>query len=694
MRQEFLEYLRLDEKQRAQTRPPDRHVVANLELRQAIGSLFQQKCAFCESRTPKLTTYRFRPTSEALPLKREPNNHLYYGWLADAWQNLYLICTDCIPRPMNHFPVVGARCPIPDPGIYEEYVSENSGDWRFGIDEKPLLLDPCTDQDIRSHLEPAMDGTLVPQSARGEAMIAHFKLNRKELVDRRRRAFEGLLRRMRGVRYRLPGPDDQFSGSLRVLRDMYMENTILMGGGRQVPFRRVAEAPPVKAWNLQSVEIQSFKSLEHVRIDMPEQNPENTKRDYGEGGGALLILGENATGKSSLLEALALAMLPDDARDALGERPEKIILDPRYLGNENKKAGQRGHVSLAFEDEDGNSLKRQLSLTQDGFHSDGLLPKGFPVFGYGAYRQYRDGQRRWTADRRVVSLFRTDNLLSNPERWLLRLPEDRFDMVVQALRYIIGEDFKIIERDRASRRCVILMDRDGVELRMPLDTVSSGFRTILALTCDVMRWLMEREPEFTTLNAARGLVLIDEVEAHLHPRWKVAIMDGLRRALPNMTFIVTTHDPLCLRGMRDGEVLVLQRVKGEAAGSSLPIMVETLTELPDVTKLTIEQLLTSDLFDLFDTDDPVTGRAMADLADVLALQRSGASVDEPYMQRLLKKFRGQIDGALPVGSTEVSRLVQEAVAEFIINRLKLPKDGRRALREVTKKRIIKALEEV
>jgi hypothetical protein len=67
-----------------------------------------------------------------------------------------------------------------------------------------------------------------------------------------------------------------------------------------------------------------------------------------------------------------------------------------------------------------------------------------------------------------------------------------------------------------------------VSSRTPLSSVSSGFRTILALTCDVMRWLIEREKGFTTLDAARGLFLIDEVEAHLHPRWKVTSMDGLR----------------------------------------------------------------------------------------------------------------------------------------------------------------------
>jgi hypothetical protein len=168
-------------------------------------------------------------------------------------------------------------------------------------------------------------------------------------------------------------------------------------------------------------------------------------------------------------------------------------------------------------------------------------------------------------------------------------------------------------------------------------------------------------------------------------------MEGLRRALPNMTFIVTTHDPLCLRGMRDGEVLVLQRIPGSAAGSELPSMVETLTTLPDVTKLTIQQLLTSDLFSLFDTDDPKTGRAMADLADALALHRSGVPVTDERKKELKRKFDEEVNGALPVGATEVARLVQEAVAEYVIQRGKISAADRGQLRARTKALIIQAL---
>lgn len=81
MRQAYLEFLALDPRRRAQTRPPDRHLPTSApDLDTALRRLFHEKCAFCERRVT-VTTYRFRPTSEALPiLDREGS--LAYGWLA------------------------------------------------------------------------------------------------------------------------------------------------------------------------------------------------------------------------------------------------------------------------------------------------------------------------------------------------------------------------------------------------------------------------------------------------------------------------------------------------------------------------------------------------------------------------------------------------------------------------------------
>src|SRR6185295_11698167 len=139
----------------------------------------------------------------------------------------------------------------------------------------------------------------------------------------------------------------------------------------------------------------------------------------------------------------------------------------------------------------------------------------------------------------------------NPEHWLLDCDRPVFDAAVRALREIL-----MLERDGKISRDngQILIETSGGSAR--LKELSVGYKSILALSVDVMRELMQH---FDNLEEASAVVLIDEIEAHLHPRWKMRIISLLRRAMPKVQFIVTTHDPLCLRGMYDGEVFVLQR---------------------------------------------------------------------------------------------------------------------------------------
>ncbi|WP_417416983.1 AAA family ATPase [Hoeflea sp.] len=707
MRESYLAYLRLDEKQRSQTTPPDRHLPYDDDLDRALSDLFSDQCAFCESRT-KLTAYRFRPTSDALPVGKDQFAFMAYGWLADAWQNLYPVCRECRPKQLNFFPVATRRSSVPSASEYKAYADKNDGLWHLPVSEKNLLLDPCNDRDIARHLILADNGFLTELSARGEATIAHFNLNRLSLVNRRGIARERLARDVSLLSSR---PDSYFASKAWVsetefpgLMASYIKSTRSKSSGQP------ATAAPVKGlrkptktsgpkkdalsrWQLATVKIRSFKSLEQVEFEMPARNDEQGKSLTP----ALMILGENATGKSSILEAITLTLASKDARQALGIKPENLLLNPTFMGDQKKRRRSSASVHIGFTDGNGKSLEVGLKLTSRGFTVDGKFPPGIPVFAYGAYRHYLNDFLEWEPHRNIVSLFKSDSLLSNPEKWLLKISQTKFNMVVRSLRHVfgIGEDFNVIERDQKAKRCMVVVEwANGKLSKTPLSSVSSGFRTILALTCDMMRWLLDEKLDwdFQTLNDAHGIVMIDEVEAHLHPRWKVRIMEGLRKALPKMTFIVTTHDPLCVRGMLDEEVMVLQRLPGPALDSNLPVAIETLTKLPNVSQLTIEQLLTSDLFSLFDTDDPVSGKAMAELADSLVKSRSEPIDENSPAARMLQKFRREIEEALPIGNTEVSRIVHEAVSSYIIKRGNMNATARVGLREDTKKTILEALE--
>jgi len=444
--------------------------------------------------------------------------------------------------------------------------------------------------------------------------------------------------------------------------------------------------------SLVSISLKNFKGIEQLELLMPpvqEAPAPNSKPSRA----ALLILGENAAGKSSILEATALALCTEEARAQLPVDVASLPLDPELLGAGQVPQCTSATVTVTFQ----NASKRELTIAGGAYWHEGT-PIAPPVFAYGAFRQYQKQVRRYSPGKSVINLFDSTALLSNPEKWLLGLKQVEFDSVVRALRDILSieGEFEVMERDFENQRCLIVTAAAGSQAlcRTPLSLASSGYRSVLAMACDIIQGLMNRRlnPHFESLETAQAVVLIDEVEAHLHPRWKIQIMGALRSALPNVTFIATTHDPLCLRGMRDGEVIVMQRVaSADNPDSEWPVMVEQVIRLPNVSQLTIEQLLTSDFFSLASTDQPDTERELAMFADLLAAREQGQPLSDAQ-QRAWNRFERDISDALPVGATEVQRLVQEAVVEYLQNRRQASAIKLGELREKSRRRILAILE--
>ncbi|CAN7609609.1 AAA family ATPase [Devosia sp. LjRoot3] len=292
-----------------------------------------------------------------------------------------------------------------------------------------------------------------------------------------------------------------------------------------------------------------------------------------------------------------------------------------------------------------------------------------PLFAYRP-RRYFDGSVRRPGLRNVDTLFLPDRKISNPEPWLASLarrPPQVLSEVVSALRHVLQLDgeFSHIEVPRGARGsdgiCYINIkktaaDGSNFQIRQRLSVASSGYRSILALVCALYAGLMETAANDGISEAdialeARNrvaIVLIDEIEAHLHPRWKLGVIEGLRRAFPNIMFIMTSHDPLCVRGMKQGEVVLLNRY--QTGVSKRPEAVEAVRLEQDFTRLTIEQLLTSELFQMFSTDDAEIDRAFAEVSVLLSKDKNDLSDQEA---NIVKSFQDQMSTALPYGLSEV-----------------------------------------
>lgn len=733
-------FMRESEERRSQASPPPQShsSTANVEALVALNDLFRGKCAFCESKAP-INVHFFRPPEEAEPLARSQFSHLYYVWLRTDWGNVYAICSHCAAASRTRFPVQDpTRGRLPTVDELESFANENYGLWRWKHMDGRLLLDPCEDRSFVSHLSFNLNGGIQAFTKKGARTIEIFDLDREPLMRARAATFKDYVDLLQEELERDAAPNAfdfasmEFGGAWylllrRILNRVgaRMDRSIKTGHNqvrRQVEqiwstpigrdaFRaalddvqepiesRTVRRPPDqgKVRRLTSVLVKNFKALENLQVDIPLHVIADREAGREAEAATLLVLGENAAGKSTILEAVALALCNEKIRQRLERPPESFILDPELMGSPGHLRPQTSSVHLTFED--GETLS--LTIT-DQFEESGARENLPPVFAYGAFRQYATGLARRQPPGNVITLFRSEVVLANPESWLLDLPDEQFAMVIRALKQILtleGE-FDVVHRDHLNRRCLIVTHvgdgEDRREVKTPLSVVSSGFRSVLAMICDVLRGLLQRQTPTTRQSFAEieAVLLIDEIEAHLHPRWKMQIMTALRRVLPNAVIVATTHDPLCLRGMHDGEVVVFNRAPKteEIRDSDLPVFVETLVQLPNVENLTVEQLLTSDFFAMFSTDSPAAELHMARLSNLLARDSQGIELT-PAEASSLQALERQVLDALPLGSSEVQRLVLEAVANYLQQRRKLSVSRMSALREDTKAAIVRALED-
>ncbi len=99
--------------------------------------------------------------------------------------------------------------------------------------------------------------------------------------------------------------------------------------------------------------------------------------------------------------------------------------------------------------------------------------------------------------------------------------------------------------------------RDEAPLKLPARWLSHGYQSSLAWVADLVGQVMLESGPGVEREDMEGLVLIDEIDLYLHPKWQVGLIQALRETLPNMQFIATTHSPILLSAFHRDEVVML-----------------------------------------------------------------------------------------------------------------------------------------
>jgi predicted ATP-binding protein involved in virulence len=190
------------------------------------------------------------------------------------------------------------------------------------------------------------------------------------------------------------------------------------------------------------------------------------------------------------------------------------------------------------------------------------------------------------------------------------------DIQLEAVRqaiYAFMPDFKNLQVTRKPRLAMVI-DKNGKQLNV--SQLSQGEKSLMALVGDIARRLAMMNPKLDNPLHGQGIVLIDEIDMHLHPQWQRTIIHRLQTTFPNCQFILTTHSPLVISDaqdilvydLEDQKITALPSLYGQDANTVLlqymdtsyrnPVVTEQITQAMDAIQnnnLDKAQLLINDL---------------------------------------------------------------------------------------------------
>ncbi|MCY1083515.1 AAA family ATPase [Archangium lansingense] len=415
-------------------------------------------------------------------------------------------------------------------------------------------------------------------------------------------------------------------------------------------------------------------TLENVRCFGPKQTLKLSD-EKGRPARWTVILGNNGLGKTTLLQALSSV---EPARDELFGGP---ALFPRgYLQNERLPWWPVRHPTenawffaklnagqlLTAVEPHGRQVQIDYQLSPKGptgARSTVEPIHAFVCYGYAATRRMGAGslstpKKSHPSD----SLFFEDVPLRNAEEWLLQADyaaskespkqggaSQRRDRIKQLLIDLLPEvtdlRFALPDASNPAARVEVQTPYGWVAMR----SLSLGYRTLIAWMVDLASRLFERYPESPNPLAEPAVVLVDEIDLHLHPTWQRQLIGYLTERFPNTQFIVTAHSPLVVQSATDANIVILKR-EGDH------VVIDN--DVESIRGWRVDQILTSDLFGLETARPPQLEKLLEERTALLSKPRL-----TPKDKARLRELESKI-GPLPTGETKTERealdLIQRA----------------------------------
>lgn len=352
--------------------------------------------------------------------------------------------------------------------------------------------------------------------------------------------------------------------------------------------------------------IENFRGIEQIDLDFDAN--------------LNVLIGENGSGKTVILEALTIAVgsfmiglrdVPtrgisdDDVRyTSLQEYAYPVVIQAKGMVNgelvewRRERNSQRGSTTSKNAKPVSEIAKKMDELVRSGesvslplisYFSTGRLfveaqsrtkPKllaprnGKKELG-SRFRGYKESLDAKSSFRRFVDWFELKEL-SQLQRQEV---DNALYLVKQAIRKNLpGCEDVYYDVNPDTNRGLTVKLKDGRAL--PFEYLSDGVRNFFAMMADIAHRCVLLNPHFKekALEKTEGIVLIDELDLHLHPSWQKTVINSLVQTFPGVQFIVTTHSPFLIQETEANQLIVLEDCKVKSTGSANNLSLEDIAE--------------------------------------------------------------------------------------------------------------------
>lgn len=370
-------------------------------------------------------------------------------------------------------------------------------------------------------------------------------------------------------------------------------------------------------YHIKNIRLENIKGFKELRVSISDANEDSRKRT--------IILGKNGTCKSTLLRCIAIGLC--DIADG-----NALIAEP--IGRLVSEGVSTATIELELISQDGagNPLKIITNLEnkndKDSVVSQiGVLPHNGSIFvcGYGVGRSYTGPEtgRAYRIIDSVYTLFQYDQPLVGAELILRRLMDhlgtDLYVHTKSGIKKALGlsteDDFELPKGGG------VVFSGPTIGSKIPLEGLADGYRITFTWILDLYGWAM-RADNVTPTGGVEGILLVDELEQHIHPSMQLNILSRLSDLFPEIQILATTHSPLVALGAVPQELIVLRRDKNSVYSEE---------NIPDFRGYSAEDMLVDHrLFDskVYSTETSEELDRYHELASISVDERSQTQAEE------------------------------------------------------------------